>query len=325
MTRIIHVSAKGTKAFTPNSFLSDDPPPKNPPTFTLLVPTFAQRDTLSSLLFHHGCMPMTRDHGRSVLISELYNVFYPEDDPVWSSQPIPANIQRGDPDEIANFLEGYWQQAEIYEEICVQWGLQERERILDRLGGAEETPGVPMPAPPYPARDTARAKRISLEMLEWSVPYRECQAQFADYDSREDLMLFRLFCDGWDGSTAFTVPVVKDGTGKLTEDCVEQLREELAGLLGTDNAYKEVVIEIRAMMSLDKEQEKNSESPPGSSSSPSGLSAESAELGDGDGPWTGSNTERTPPAESPPTSSTSSNSRSGAGKSKGRGGRTGKA
>lgn len=297
-TKPVHISAKGLHEFTPEGLKGRDPECR----FWLHIPTFAQRDGIAQLMFSSGVMPVTVEHGRAVLISELFNIFALPDP---ETGEVPEGMQEGDPDEIASFLEGYWQRADVYEEVLGQWALQEKERLIDQLHGAEERDGYAMPAPPYTTRETARAKRLSMEMLEWSESYRKLQALYASYNEREDLMLFRLFCAGWVGLEA------KPGhlkTGPLTEDCVESLREELARIdpINPNQFYLELVREIRDLMGIDKETEKNFASPPGLDSSPSGSDARSAESANGGGSWTGSSIEPIPPSESPPISATSS-------------------
>lgn len=318
--RPIHISAKGQYQFSPPDLQKMEPMP----VFHLWVPTFAQRDSISQLVFQHGVMPVTPEQGRSVLISELYAVYDTDPDAEgagkrWVEQPDPANpdetIQvqvpkkRGDPDEMAGFLEGFWQRADIYEQIIQDWALQEKERILDEFHGADRKDGTPMPGAPYTPRESARAKMIATGMLDDSSNYRDLQSKYADYASREDLVLFRLFCAGWDGLK--TVPV-STKVGPLSAACVEALRAELAPLDPADpnHFYREVVQEIRQLMVVDRETEKNFASPLGIDSSPSGSEARSGGSDDGNGGWTESIIEPAPASASQPTSDTSSSSRS---------------
>lgn len=316
--RPIHLSAKGLHTFTPEGLKDRDPEV----VFHIWIPTFAQRDSLSQLLFSFNVMPVTIDHGRSVMLSELYEVYDPnpataekriieQEDPDDADKTIEIEVEklRGDPDEMAAFLEGYWQRADIYEQIIGQWAIQEKERLIDQFHGADKTDANAMPDPPYTPRETARAKRIAMEMLELSPAYCRLQSRYADYDAREDRMLFRLFVAGW---TGFEARPVRLKAGPLTEQCVEQLREEMSTLHDDDNQfYLEVVSEIRALMKIDQETEKNSASPRGQSSSLSGSDARSGESDGGDGSWTASNTEPVPSLESAPTSDTSLTSASG--------------
>lgn len=335
-SRPVHVSAQGLWEFTPEGLKKMDPPP----VFYIHIPTYAQRDSLSQLLYATGCMPVTVEHGRSVLISELYEVYdpdpenapprkvevevYNEEDP---DNPIVRLEERpkllGDPDEMASFMEGYFQRLAIYEQLILDWGAQEKERLVDQMHGAEAVEGMPIPPAPYSPREAVRATRISMDMLELSPSYRRLQSQHADYETREDLMLFRLFCAGWDGLR--TKPAFLK-SGPLGEATVEKLRQELARLdrQNPNQYWLEVVHEIRQLMHVDKELEKNSASPLGNDSSPNGSDARSEGSDDGDGAWTGSTTGPAPASESPQTSATSSSSQSRPSAPKKKRGRTAK-
>lgn len=334
-TRPIHLSAKGIWEFTPEALKEADPKPA----FYLHIPTYAQRDTIAQLLFQNGCRPVTVEHSRSVLLSELYEVFdtnpgeaaprrieVEEEDPEnpGETRTVVREVPKllGDPDEMAAFLEGYYQRADVYERIILDWGMQEKERLLDEIHSGQKTvEGVPLPPAPFTPRETSRATRMSMDMLDESPAYRRLQSQYADYEAREDLMMFRLFCAGWDG---LETPVTHLRTGLLAEGCAERLREELAKL-SPDNPnqfFHEVVSEIRQLMVIDKELEKNSGSPLGNDSSPDGSTARSDESDTGDGSWTASNTAPAPASESTPTSATLSKSPSRPGGRKPRRGRT---
>lgn len=319
-SRPIHVSASGLWEFTPEALKQQDPVP----VFYIHVPTYAQRDSLSQLLYASGCMPVTIEHGRSVQISELYEIYsldpandsprrvevevYNEadpDNPIVEIQEFPKLL--GDPDEMAAFLEGYWQRSAIYERLIMDWGTQEKERLIDQLHGAEKVDGMPLPPPPYSPLETARMTRMTMELLALSVPFRRLQSLYTDYSTREDLMLFRLFCAGWDG---FETKPVFLKTGPLGEATVEKLRRELARRdpQNPNQDWLEVVNEIRELMVVDKELEKNSASPLGNDSSPNGSHARSAGSDDGAGPWMGSSTGPRPASGSLKTSATSSSS-----------------
>lgn len=334
--RPVHLSAKGLWEFTPSPLEKTEPKP----VFYFHIPTYAQRDSLSQLLFSQNCIPVTVEHGRSVLLSELYEVYDldpnnapmrtverevedPDHEGEFLIQTVDVPKLKGDPDEIAAFLEGYYQRADIYQEIIQEWGIQEKERLLDVIHGADKAEVTPIPPPPFTPRETARAKRLSMDMLDLSDHYRQLQSRYADYDAREDLMLFRLFCAGWDGMVAQPVFL---RTGLMAESSVERLREETARLdpENPNQIYLELVSEIRSLMAVDKELEKNSASPLGNGSSQSGSRTRSAESDNGDGPWMGSNTELARPSESATTSATSSSSQSAPATRKPKPGRTAK-
>lgn len=315
MTQVIPLSTVGLHSYvSPVLATGKD----DEPTFQIHIPSYAQRDKMASLLFAHGLIPITPEHGRAVLISEIYEVYAM---PAPGEDVPPPGKQLGDPDEIASFLEGYWQRTEIYQEMVGQWAIQEKERLLDIGHGADEADLVKLPQPqgPYTIRETSRAQQISLEMLQHSTKFRELQSRYGDQEANEALMLFRVFVAGWSGFE--TEPVIH-ASGKLTAECVEQLRAELAERLKAPVVYEDVVREIRSLMGVDKVTEKNSESPLGIGSSPSGSQASSVESDASGGAWTGSNTEPAPPSASRRTSATSSSSRSARGTKKPKSGQT---
>lgn len=310
MTRI-HLSTRGLHEFTPPELAETSPAVA----FQIHIPSYELRDTLSSLLFAHGLVPVSPEHGRSVLISELYEVYaLPEP----GSDNPPEGKLLGDPDEMASFLEGYWQRAEIYGRMNEQWALQEKERLFDELQGADVADAEPLPVAPFTPRETARAQRIAVEMLDLSEPYRALQSRYGDEEARENLMMFRLFVAGW---TGLETKVARDETGKIQSETIELLREEL-GRLGAHEAYRDIIREIRSLFIISGETEKNSVSPRGPGSSPSGSQASSVELDASAGAWTESNTGPTRSSASPETTATSSSSRSGRATKKGKAGRT---
>lgn len=238
----------------------------------LKVPTWHQRDTMSTLLFTHGFVPLTNEFVRAQMIESLYRI-YPEEEA----------------EDHAVFLETYWNQTEEHAALSDIWRENEIQRIADEMMGAPHKEATPPPAPTWRPRDNARAVNLGNEAVMRDDRFREINSRHASIQADQDLLTTRLFIHGWSGlETKF-----QSHDHKVPESVIEQLRGEIGPL-----AWQQLKSEVNGLFSLDGRTEKNSESPLDSNSSQDGSRSQSGESVPSDGKWTGSNTEPTPPGTS---------------------------
>lgn len=229
----------------------------------LKVPTWHQRDTVSTLLFSHGFIPISADMVQAFLVEALYRVF-----------------DEATADEYAAFLDGFWQQSNIYNQDMQAWALQEQQRLADVALSGKEFERSPMPKPLFSPRDNARASRIGLLVLENDVEFRALQGRSLAETAETELLMMRLFIDSWVGlKTSFDAA---HDEPKLSMKTIEALRNEIG-----EDAYAELKDAVAAMFNIDKVTEKNFDSPPAGGSSPTPSPAPN----DGSAPNNGLSTE----------------------------------
>lgn len=260
--------------FTPTSLEKLDPKP----VFWITVPTPTQRDSLASSLYRAGAVEVTQEFLRATMIDDLYN-HYPEEQA----------------EEHAQLLDGFWQTHRADELAFAAWHEQEIERQKDVAAGAPDLGPAPQPIKVTPHRTKARAQLLVHEITEKSPRVQALMQRRLEFGKAQDTAMMRLHIVKVDNMPALAgVRVALDGM--LPTAHVEQIRNAI-----TDAAWRELMAKIDGGYSLSEEEEKNSVSPLGSSSDPSGLPAQSDDSANSDGKWTDSSIEPLPPAESAPT------------------------
>lgn len=268
-----------------------DTPPVMPIIF-LAVPTLLERDTIGSLMFELGVIQVTRESIRNVMLEEAFEVYGEE---------------KGE--EVATFLETFWQQQEVFEDRNALWGEQERQRLLDEWGGGDKRDPAPLPEHDSPLRSRLRAKREVDQLVALSGKVRRLLGQQTDYARQNATMLARTHCRGWEGLATQREAIGADLHGGypaaevLTEECTGALREEI----GTQ-AWQELCNEIDDSYNLSAAEVGNSGSPLVTSPSGAGSIEEEGAAGEpsGDSPGTiavtkSSSTRRPKPASGPTT------------------------
>jgi len=271
MSNEIYLTTSRIHPFTPQTLENRDPKP----VFQIRIPAFAERDQISTILFANGFVPVAVEHGRALLIEAIYETQVgdtPEE-------------REAAAEETVLWLEGYWQRAEAYNRAIEQWNEQETVRLADIDLGAPFRPQAPKPERTFTPRESARATRLGVEMLDRWQPYRELQARHASQSIIQEVLTTRLFIAGWTGlETKFE----SDGQ-KMTEACTEALRGEIGVL-----AWDALVREVHTMFFVNGTTRGNSESPLEQSSNQDGSPNASGASGQTNGSSTGSNTEPTP-------------------------------
>lgn len=287
---IIALTGLDLVEFTPPALAERDPRP----VFYIRTPTFQMKDKMAALLFHAGFIPATKAQSRGVLINALYD-----------------HYDEATADDHATFLESFWTRQEIHEQLIEAWQIQESTRLFDLVNGAKGLEQSPLPPAPYSMREQARQAAIITNILENDEAYRSYQGRFMSIQAEEDAMLMRLFIDRWEGVDGSTA--ARDGMGRLTDDCLEQLRgwlEDVLGQHGGADAWESIKTRVKQQFGAPGGLEKNFDSPPGTNSSPTGSPKPSGASASSDGSSTTSSIEPTPASVSPATSPASRNSRS---------------
>lgn len=259
-TNLIPLTGMNKIEFTPKDF---DPGP-DAPTFFIRVPTFAIRDKLEAIIFQRGLIPVTMWQGRALLVDALFDL-YPE----------------AEAEEKAAFLEDYWTKSNVHDEVIQAWQLREAQRLFDiSMGVRKPLPQEPVPPSPFGMRDQSRQSRIITDALNNHEPYRSFQARFMVQEEEHEEMTIRLFLDGW--KNCGWADAERDETDKLTEDCIEQVRNWLAHE-GAPTAWDEVKRTVKEQFGAPGKLEKNSDSPLDTNSSLNGLQTSSGDTETSDG------------------------------------------
>lgn len=290
---MIPLSGLQTTPFVPTAFKGDAGEPRV--RFWMRVPTFAIRDKMAGLLFERGLIPATTSQSRGLLIDVLYDLH-----------------EEGVADEHATFLEAFWTQQELHEELVTGWQMKEAERLFDitvKPELADKLPQNPIPPAPYSMRDQAKQSRIVMDALARSERYRTYQARFMVQQEEETEMVVRLFLQGWDGEGLAPLEARRDELDRLEADSIEAIRGRLQEE-GAPEAWAEVVAAVRAQFGAPGGLEKNSGSPLATSFNPTGSQTPSGELETSDGSSTESPIAPTPASASRATSKGSRNSQS---------------
>jgi hypothetical protein len=282
------------------------------PTFRIRIPTFAMRDKMAAILFQRGFTPATISQSRGILINALYELY---DEPT--------------ADDHATFLESYWTRNEVHEELMTGWQIREAQRLFDIAHGVprEKLPQEPMPPAPYTMREQARQASIITTVLDKSEEYKTYQSRFMVQEEEENEMILRLFIAGWSGlidrsgETETEVKPVRDEMDRLTLDSIERARQWLADR-GAQNAWAEVLRQVRSQFGAPAVLEKNFDSPLDTNSSLTGLQTSSGALETKGGSSTTSSITPTRASKSKGISGASRNSRSDKSGMKAKRGRT---
>ncbi len=319
----IPLTADQTLPFTPPALaaLWDSAPPTDPrpgerPVFFLRVPTWEDRDMVGIRLFRMNVREVTPNQIQALLINELFEVMEDEDKA----------------DDAARFIEGFWQRQAMFQLDMSVWNEQEAQRLSDireHPGLENDYPQMPLPPERTTIRERARASMLTTFVQDNSQALRDKLADQQGYDKRYKAVIARLQVAGW---TGLETPATMH-ENMLTSGAIEALRSEIHELDPTGNAWTQLVVEIESFWDLSPSAEKNSSSPPGSTSPPSGSTSQSTGSGSTDGSSTiptgeaspgKSSSGSIPDASSPTTTATRSPSSEGSGERKRKHGQTGK-
>lgn len=234
-----------------------------PQVFILAIPTSVERDMLNSRLVSLGLKQATQEVLKATLIEELFHQRWHEPD---LGEEFDPNKNEAMAEEHANLLDSVWMRSAAHDAAIEQWQEVERERVADEMEGAPAREPTPMPTKIISARDNARAQLLIDRMMSESQRLRDIAAHNMDFARQNAMMLVRLHVV--DAPWA-DFPVERDPkNGALPEATMTALREAV-----DDQSWHALVGHIDRMYLLDGGEEKNSVSPLGSSTPPTGSPA----------------------------------------------------
>lgn len=245
---VIPLTADNFDEFTPPS-LKGAP---NEYRFAISIPTPSERDRFGSRMFGLGLQPITQEQIRATLIDEVFKLH--------------GENGEDKAEEIASFLDAFWQQEEVDEAAMAAWQEQERERVLDEANGAPARPAMAMPHRLNSVRSRSRAILLVNEYYQKSRRLAALSERQINFGLENDLMMARIHIQRCVPKVE-TAPVLKletDGE-KLTEESIDRIRSAIG-----QRAWNELVRHIDGLYSLEKEEEGNFDSPPGKQSDQTG-------------------------------------------------------
>jgi len=271
--------------------------------FQLRVPGWDDRDMIAARLYSLGVREVGSDQIRSLMISELYNIFPDE----------------AEADDNARFLEGFWQRQHQFALAKMEWDEQEAIRRQDAIIAKIPFEPAPQPVETTSPRERARAALLTSDLTDGSERLRNKLTDQNLYTQRYASLMARLVIAGWMGlkTEATFEPRLALDAPVLSKATVDSLRSELMELDGTGAAWDELTAACEAAYDLPSSAEGNSSSQPGSSSLPAGSETKSTASDTSDGkstsseetvPAAASSTEPTPAGTLLPTTETSSGS-----------------
>lgn len=233
------------------------------PIFFLAVPTALERSQIGTLMFELGVIQITRETVRNAVLEECFTLHGDE---------------KGE--ELALFLEDFWQRQQAYEEDSQLWAQQERQRLIDGWHGGVQRDPYEMPRQRTGLKDRLRAKREVDAIIEKSQTVRRVLGAQQDYGRANAEMLIRVHLRGWQGLRTQREAVNPGESGQppaelLTLDCASALLDEIG-----PQAWDELFREIDNQYGLTPEEVGNSDLPPVSEPTPDG-SGEASEGQDG--------------------------------------------
>lgn len=255
MQMTIPLTARTPRAFTPPTLArkhdeaqqawakseakSRGPKPEQP-VFMIAVPTLSERETIGQIMYELGVYPTSRETVRNATLEAIleHNGETAEEDAAW--------------------LEGHWQQNELYEDQLELWQQQENQRLIDEWQNPKsKREAFPMPEPMNSVRDRIKAKNMVDAVVARDRTVRRLLAAQTRYGRIYEIMSMRVHLRGWQGVKTQREAVSDQYLPEIvTEESIEKLREEI-GLV----AWREIWASIDGMYALGAEEVGNSDSP----------------------------------------------------------------
>ncbi|MBX9814080.1 MAG: hypothetical protein K2X76_05200 [Sphingomonas sp.] len=276
-----------------------------PPTFMIKVPTTLERDMLNPRLLQLGLTTASDEAMRASMIEALYEID-------WKSEIDGVGNNEAYADDLADFLDGYWQREQIEVEARQRWNAQETERLLDIAAGAPVRPAEEKMPRLISPREAAKAKLLGDRVLE-TPRLRKLLAKKLDFSRRNALLLVRMHVVAVTGIEGVSLSRdVRDDA--LEEQAALDLRETLEqryGKAAGEAAWLELVTQIDRLYSLDEFEMGNSASPLEKRPDRTGSTEPNGAIATSGGFSTASNTDPVPAAGSETNIANSSGSGSG--------------
>lgn len=240
-----------------------------PPVFLIKIPTATERDMLNSRLVQQGLTTVSDETMRSSMIEAIYEID-------WRQEVDGVSDLASYQDDLAAFLDGYWQRETAQIEAQQRWHAQEVERLLDIASGAPPIDPEEMPARSISVREAHKARLLGDRLVE-TPRLRKLIAKKLDFSRRNAQLLVQMHLvkvTGIDG-----LQIVRDVRDDvLDEQSAIDVRETLERLYGKktgEEAWIQLVAHIDRLYSLDEFEMGNSVSPLANPSDRSGSIAAS--------------------------------------------------
>ena len=226
-----------------------------PPVFLIKIPTATERDMLNSRLVQQGLTTVSDETMRSSMIEAIYEID-------WRQEVDGVADLDSYQDDLAAFLDGYWQRETAQIEAQQRWHAQEVERLLDIAGGAPPIDPEEMPARSISVRDAHKARLLGDRLVE-TPRLRKLIAKKLDFSRRNAQLLVQMHLVKVTGIEGLQiVRDVRDDV--LDEQSAIDVRETMERLYGKktgEEAWIQLVTHIDRLYSLDEFEMGNSGSP----------------------------------------------------------------
>ena len=254
-----------------------------PPVFFIKIPTATERDMLNSRLVQLGLTSVSDDTMRSSMIEAIYEID-------WCKEVDGIDDLEAYRDDLAAWLDGYWQREAVQVEAQQTWHKQQVERLLDIAGGAPVPAPDEMPARLISPRDVHKARLLGDRLID-TPRLRKLLAKKLDFSRRNAQLLVQMHLVKVMGIEGLSI--VRDARDDaLDPQSAIDLRETLERLYGKmtgEQAWIELVAHIDRLYSLDEFEAGNSASPPEKPSDRTGSDDRSGAPASSDGNSTESN------------------------------------
>lgn len=257
-----------------------------PMVFLVRTPTSLERDQINVRLVSLGLTTVTEEQLRASMIETLYEID-------WQRELADEEIDSvAYADDMAAFMDGYWQQETIQSNAFAAWRDQEEERLFDVYNGVLPREAEEPPVRLISVRDEAKM-RLLVDRLMEEPRMRRILGKRLDFARRNAVIIVRINLRGVEGFGEGTLQFEKF-EDVLTEDSVNALREAIVQTYGKavgDKAWIELVSFIDGLYGLDEFETGNSDSPLEKPLDPTGSIVPSGDISISDGSSMGSRIE----------------------------------
>lgn len=223
-------------------------------------PTPLHEDQLNMHLSVLGLTQISDSDIRATIINELFNIYEAEG----------KDAAKAEAD--ANFLDSIWTRSSVYQEMCQDWALRDRQRRIDIASGIpeEKLPYEEMPAALVSARDSARHLTLIREITGKSINVRMMVAEKQNAAKNANDLMVKMHV--LPEAQNFSFEDGRNDLGILSDDDISRLKQSME--VGDWDA---LIGKIDSLYSFSKEEEGNSGLPLEDGSNQNGSQEPSAD------------------------------------------------
>lgn len=221
-------------------------------------PTPLHEDQLNMHLSVLGLTRVSDADIRATIINELFDIYEKDGKTV--------DVAEAD----ANFLDSVWTKSAVYQEMCSDWAVSDRQRRIDIAAGVpeEKIPYVPMPDALISARDNARHKTLIREITDRSVKVRMTVAESQQIGQKSNDLMVKMHV--LPAADNFEFEDGRNDLGILSDNDIARIKQAM-----TVPDYEDLIKTIDSLYSFGKEEEGNSDSQSGKESDQNGSAGPS--------------------------------------------------